>query len=149
MRTFSNSSVQIGTLPISMLFQYHYHDLWTSLKPKPKPEAVARWCSVKKCFTILQNSQKNTCVRVSFFYQKKTPTKEFSCEFCQIFKNTLPRFIEHLQWLLLLKCFYYTIYLFLQSKDILVRGNDINCWKWNWKKTYWLNHRCFVYCVKP
>ena len=27
LRTFSNSSVQIGTLPISMLFQYHYHDL--------------------------------------------------------------------------------------------------------------------------
>ena len=31
------------------------------------PEAVAQWCSVKKLLLeISQNSQKNTCARVSF-----------------------------------------------------------------------------------
>ena len=34
------------------------------------PEAVARRCSVKKVFLeISQNSQENTCARVSFFYK--------------------------------------------------------------------------------
>ena len=47
---------------------------------------------------ISQNSQKNTCVGVSFWqscrpeglqlYQKVTPTQVFSCEDCDIFKNT-------------------------------------------------------------
>ena len=33
------------------------------------PEVVVRRCSVKKVFLeILQNSQENTCARVSFFY---------------------------------------------------------------------------------
>ena len=32
-------------------------------------------------------------------YQKETPTEVFSCEFCEIFKNTF--FREHLRWLLL------------------------------------------------
>ena len=54
---------------------------------------------------ISQNSQENTSVRVSFtgqacnFIKKETPTQMFSCEFCEIFKNTF--FIEHLRWLLL------------------------------------------------
>ena len=44
-----------------------------------------------------QNSEENTCARVSFltcsFIKKEALTKVFSCEFCDIFKNTL--FTEH------------------------------------------------------
>ena len=57
---------------------------------------------------ISENSQDNTCARVSFFHkvsgpstflQKETLAKVFSCEFFEIFKNTF--FTEHLRWLLL------------------------------------------------
>ena len=49
---------------------------------------------MKKAFLeISQNSQKNTCARVSFLIKLQTLAKEtlaqvFSCEFCGIFKNT-------------------------------------------------------------
>ena len=48
---------------------------------------------------ISQNSQENTCVRVSFLikvqaFKEETLTQVFSCEFCEISKNTF--FIEHL-----------------------------------------------------
>ena len=71
-------------------------------------EAVAQRCSVKEVFLqISQNSQENTCARVSFlrkpqacnFIKKETLAQVFSCEFCKISKNTF--FIEHL-WRLLL-----------------------------------------------
>ena len=57
----------------------------------------------KKVFLeISQNSQENTCARISFliklqacnFIKKETLTQVFSCEFCEIFKNTF--FTEHL-----------------------------------------------------
>ena len=70
-------------------------------------EAVAQRCSVKKVFLkISQNSQENTCARVYFltklqtwglhlycaqacnFIKKYTLAQVFSCEFCEIFKNT-------------------------------------------------------------
>ena len=65
---------------------------------------------LKKVFlTILQNSQEDTCARVSFliklqasacnFMKKETLAQVFSCEFCKIVKNTF--FIEHLRRLLL------------------------------------------------
>ena len=57
------------------------------------PEAI-----VQRCPTIAQNSQENTCTRVSFLiklqasglhlYKKETLAQVFSCEFCEIFKNT-------------------------------------------------------------
>ena len=57
-------------------------------------EAVAQRCSVKKVFLeILQNSQENTCARVSFLIKlqatllKEALAQEFSCEFCEISKN--------------------------------------------------------------
>ena len=62
-----------------------------------KAEAVARTWSVKKVFLeISQNSQENTCVRVSFliklqacnFIEKQTLEQVFSCKFCVIPKNT-------------------------------------------------------------
>ena len=60
-------------------------------------EAVVQRCSVKKVFLeISQNSQKNSCTRVSFstklqasnVIRKETLAQVFSCEFCEIFKNT-------------------------------------------------------------
>ena len=51
---------------------------------------------------ISQNSQENTCARVSFlinFLKKETLAQVFSCEFCETSKNTV--FTEHLWWLLL------------------------------------------------
>ena len=62
-------------------------------------EAVAQRCSVKKVFLeILPNSRENTCARVSFliklqaetcsFIKKETLAQVFSCEFCEISKNT-------------------------------------------------------------
>ena len=61
-------------------------------------------CSVRKGFLeILQNSQENTCARVSFliklqaacnFIKKETLPQVFSCEFCEMFKNNF--FIENL-----------------------------------------------------
>ena len=63
--------------------------------------AVDRRCSVKKVFLkISQNSQENTCASVSFSKvtdlrpKLQTLLQEFSCEFCEIYKNTF--FTEHL-----------------------------------------------------
>ena len=61
--------------------------------------AVVQRCSVKMVFLeISQNSQENTCDRVSFliklqasasnFIKKETLAQVFSCEFCEISKNT-------------------------------------------------------------
>ena len=55
------------------------------------PVAVVQKCSVKKLFLeILQNSQENTCARASFLIKlkKETLVQVFSCEFCEISKNT-------------------------------------------------------------
>ena len=58
-------------------------------------EAVVQRCSVKKVFLeISQNSQENTCARVSFliklqaFIKKETLAQVFSSEFCEISENT-------------------------------------------------------------
>ena len=55
-------------------------------------------CYIKKAFLeILQNSQENTCTRVSFliklpqacnFIKKETLAQTFYCEVCEISKNT-------------------------------------------------------------
>ena len=59
-------------------------------------ESVVQSCSVKNVFVeISQNSQENTWARVSFlikqagnFIKKETLAQVFSCEFCDISKNT-------------------------------------------------------------
>ena len=58
-------------------------------------EAVVQRCSVKKVFLkILQISQENTSARVSFLIKlqesirKETLAQVFSCEFCEISKNS-------------------------------------------------------------
>ena len=74
-------------------------------------EVVVRKYSVKKLLLkISQNSQENTCVRVSFLIKfqasacnlikKETLTQVFSCEICESFKNAF--FIKHLKWMLLI-----------------------------------------------
>ena len=66
---------------------------------KCSSEAVAQRCSVKEVFLeILQNSQENTCARVFLlikwqasacnFIKKENLAQVFSCEFCEISKNT-------------------------------------------------------------
>ena len=61
--------------------------------------AVVQRCSVNKVFLeISQNSQENTCARVSFLIKlqawgrqlikKGTLAQVFSCEFCKVSKNT-------------------------------------------------------------
>ena len=50
-------------------------------------EAVTQRGSEKKVFLeISQNSQENACAWV--FFLKKTLAQVFSCEFCEISKNT-------------------------------------------------------------
>ena len=62
-------------------------------------EAVVQRCSVKKVFSeISKNSHENTCARDSFlitlqaqacnFIKKEFLAQVFSCEFCEISKNT-------------------------------------------------------------
>ena len=60
---------------------------------KKHSEALTRKCSVKKVFLeSSQNSQENNCAQVSFcrcnFIKKEALAQEFSCEFCEISKNT-------------------------------------------------------------
>ena len=52
--------------------------------------AFVRRSFMKKVFLkFLQNSQENTCARVSFFIKKEALVQVFSHEFFKIFKNTL------------------------------------------------------------
>ena len=72
----------------------------TNIVPKQSctPEAATRGVLEEKVFLeSSQNSQENTCPRVSFliklqavcnFIKKETLTKVFSCKFCEISKNT-------------------------------------------------------------
>ena len=56
-----------------------------------KSEAVVQSCSVKKVFLeVSQNSQENTCARVSFLcnFIIETLAQVFSSERCEISKNT-------------------------------------------------------------
>ena len=58
-------------------------------------EAATRGVLWKKVFLkISQISLENTCVEVSFNW-KDTPAQMFSCEICEVFKNTY--FEGHLQ----------------------------------------------------
>ena len=70
-------------------------------------EAATRGVLLEKVFLeISQNSQENTCARVSILIKLQasglkieTLAQVFSCEFSKISKNTF--FTEHLRWLLL------------------------------------------------
>ena len=77
---------------------------------RPNLEAATRVVLQENVFLeISQNSQENTCARVSFlmklqveacnFIKNETLAQVFSCELCEISKNNF--LIEHLRWLLL------------------------------------------------
>ena len=73
----------------------------TARNCKQPPEIFCK----KVVLKISQNSQENTCARVSFtisckpqackFFTKETLTQVFYCKFCKVFKNTY--FEEHLR----------------------------------------------------
>ena len=78
-------------------------ELWLILScigtTRPSKEAVVWRCSVKKAFLeISQNSQENTCARVSFLkkvsvrpavlLKRATLAQVFFCDFCEISRNT-------------------------------------------------------------
>ena len=49
---------------------------------------------MKKVFLqISQNSQGNSCARVSFLIKLQAAPQVFSCEFCEMFKNTSERLL--------------------------------------------------------
>ena len=70
--------------------QWGRHSIFGALQSCVNKEAVARRCSAIRVFLKISPHACN------FF--KKTPTQVFSCEFCEIFKNTFST--EHLRWLL-------------------------------------------------
>ena len=76
--------------------------------------------SVKTVFSkISQNSQENTCARISYLIKlqasacsctkKETLTQVFSSKFCEIFKDAF--LTEHIRWLLL----FLSIFLFISA----------------------------------
>ena len=79
--------------------------LYSFTKELPNVKKQPR-CSIKKVFfKVSQNSQENTCARVSFSsscspkpcnnFKKEDLTQVFSCEFWEISKNTF--LTEHLR----------------------------------------------------
>ena len=109
---------------VTTLFGFYIDSLPVIMRRKQaflmKYRSSHRKCSIKKVFLeISQNSQENTCARVSFlmkfqasgcnFIKRETLAQAFSCEFCQIFKNT--SFTEHFRWLLLeIKVIHYLLH---------------------------------------
>ena len=80
---------------------YKLYSWWSVKSPTVwlfSPEAVAQRCFVNKVFLkISQNSQENTCARVSFLIKmqswglqlySKRDSGTGTCEFCKISKNT-------------------------------------------------------------
>ena len=84
-------------------------------------------CSVKKVFLeISQNSQENTCARVSIliklnFIKKETLAQVFSFDFCEISKNTF--FTEHV-WATasLMNWFYYYLSIYFYFWENLTKA---------------------------
>ena len=83
-------------VPVALKLCHHLLYIYT-LRFK-SAEAVVRRCSVEKAWLeISQNSQENTCARVSFLiklqaqslvFKKETLAQVFSCELYEISKNT-------------------------------------------------------------
>ena len=105
------------------------HFLWTKLLA----EAATRGVLQQKLFLEMsQNSQENTCARVSFliqlqacnFIKKETLAQVISCEFCKFSKNT--SFREHLRTTVSLRNISY-LPLRLQDKYFILL-------KWMWVK---------------
>ena len=107
---------------------YNHRPLFYTVLLNHSSEAVGQRCSVKKMFLkISENSQENTCAKVSFsvksqaqacnFIKKEAVTQVFSREFCETFKNTFLK--GHLRWLLLI------LYITFSSPCCYLRSHDI------------------------
>ena len=76
-----------------------YGKIWVGFCPNTGTlsEAATRGVLCKKMFLeISQNSQESTCARVSIlinFIKKEALAQVFSCEFCEISKNTSGRLL--------------------------------------------------------
>ena len=106
---FTLSALNLNTAKIS-IFQPiywcgHFVERTVSAEFRAVTDAATRGVLWKKVFLeISQNSQENTCARVSFLiklqgsglqlFKKETLAQVFSCEFCEISKNTF--FKKHL-----------------------------------------------------
>ena len=96
----ANSSIRSDVVLIKLILHlYQQKSICIILMFWLKPEAIAKRSSVKKVLLkFSQNSPENTCNRDSFltklqawgllFFEKESPRQVFSCEFCEIFKNT-------------------------------------------------------------
>ena len=80
------------------------------IKIQKQPQEVS--CKKKVFLESSRNSQENSCPRASFliklhvacnFIKKEALAQVFSCEFCEIFKNTF--FTEHLRTTTSKDCF--------------------------------------------
>ena len=105
------------------LYARVFMDKWI-INPRRTRSSHQR-CSMKKVFLeISQNSQENTCARVSFliklqpqdcnFIEKETLAQVISCEFREISKNVFFH-REHLRWLLLKCTFQYSAYAYWRT----------------------------------
>ena len=80
---------------------FKYHQISENIEQKFPWETQFQKQPPEMFLEISQNAQKNTCARVSFFnkvegfkasnfIKKETVPQLFSCEFCEISKNTFP-----------------------------------------------------------
>ena len=62
----------------------------SKISKKKQQSPDCKRCSVKKAsLEISQNSQENSCAKVSFLVKLQAEASQvFSCEFCEISKNT-------------------------------------------------------------
>ena len=87
---------------------------------------------------ILQNSQENTCARVSFLIKLEASglAQVFCCEFCEIYKNTF--FTEHLLVTVSVDTSFEVSFLTISKKySVLIRtpNDEIKtkrCWGESW-----------------
>ena len=85
---------------IKQFYPRSYHSLPTMITPS---EAVVWRCSIKKVLLeISQNSQGNTCARVSLILKERLCHKCFPVNFGKFLRIPFPFLIEHPWWLLLL-----------------------------------------------
>ena len=130
-----------------------------SIMPQLTLKAVTQRCSVKKVFLeISQNSQENTCARVSLlinlqaevcnFIKKDTLALVFSSEFCKISKNTLyyktPLVAASVNILLVVyidySIFTYKSFLFqfsgVYNSLLSIRNSSMKSWGFYWRNDW-------------
>ena len=97
-------------------------------------ESVVWRCFVKKVFLeILQNSQENTCAKVSFlikpqacnFIKKETLTQVFSCKFCEISRNTFFHRTPLVAAFVLIRFFYNVNLLYCKDRANLITSEEV------------------------